>query len=98
RHPIQIYEALACLIIFLFLYILFIKKGKKLNMGVISALFLILLFSVRFLVEFLKEPQVDFEKNMFLNMGQLLSIPFIITGIILLIVKLKKPKAAITNS
>ncbi|MBP7498037.1 MAG: prolipoprotein diacylglyceryl transferase, partial [Bacteroidales bacterium] len=46
RHPTQIYEALACLIIFLFLYILFIKKGKKLNMGVISALFLILLFSV----------------------------------------------------
>jgi prolipoprotein diacylglyceryltransferase len=48
-------------------------------------MFLILIFGVRFFIEFLKEPQVGFESNMALNMGQLLSIPFILAGIYLVI-------------
>ena len=52
--------------------------------------FLVTLFTVRFFVEFLKNTQVAFERNMFLNMGQLLSIPFVLIGIFLLIKANKK--------
>jgi phosphatidylglycerol:prolipoprotein diacylglycerol transferase len=51
----------------------------------------LLLFTVRFLIEFVKEPQVDFETDMLLNMGQLLSIPFIIAGVIVVFRKERKP-------
>jgi len=90
KHPTQIYEGLSYLIIFIFLYTLYNKKGKQLKEGTLFSLFLIILFSVRFLIEFIKEPQVGFEANMALNMGQLLSIPFILAGI--LILWLYKPK------
>lgn len=55
--------------------------------------FLIVLFGTRFLIEFIKNPQEDFEVNMLLNMGQLLSIPFILTGIVILWCALRKPPA-----
>ncbi len=84
KHPTQIYEGLSYLIIFFILYRIYLKKNVNLKHGYIFGLFLILLFSVRFLIEFIKEPQVGFEKNMVLNMGQLLSIPFIIAGIFFL--------------
>lgn len=84
KHPTQIYEALSYLMIFILLYSIYQKKGTKLVHGYIFGLFLVLLFSVRFFVEFIKEPQVGFEENMLLNMGQLLSIPLIILGIFLL--------------
>jgi prolipoprotein diacylglyceryl transferase len=85
KHPTQIYEALSYLAIFGILYAIYLKVGpKKLKTGMIFSLFLILLFSVRFLIEFIKEPQVAFEESMALNMGQLLSIPFVLVGIVLL--------------
>jgi prolipoprotein diacylglyceryltransferase len=56
--------------------------GQK-QPGFIFGIFLIAIFGSRFLIEFLKEPQVGFEANMALNMGQLLSIPFIIGGILI---------------
>jgi len=78
------------LAIFGILYSIYIKVGpKKLKTGLIFSIFLILLFSVRFLIEFIKEPQVAFEETMTLNMGQLLSIPFVLTGIVLLFKALK---------
>ena len=85
-HPTQIYEALAYLGIFVWLYrMYFSKTGKNpYPAGVLFGTFLVSLFTVRFLIEFLKENQVDFEKGMSLNMGQLLSIPFILFGIYLL--------------
>jgi len=90
KHPTQIYEALSYLAIFGILYSIYIKVGpKKLKTGLIFSIFLILLFSVRFLIEFIKEPQVAFEETMTLNMGQLLSIPFVLTGIVLLFKALK---------
>jgi len=83
RHPTQIYEGLSYFIFFLFLWRLYyIKKGKP-EPGLLFGLFLILVFGLRFFVEFLKEPQVGFEQGMLLNMGQLLSIPFVLLGIIL---------------
>lgn len=85
RHPTQIYEALAYLLIGIFLYMYYRKRFPKFKDGQLFGMFLILVFSFRILVELVKEPQVGFENNMILNMGQVLSIPFILTGIILLI-------------
>lgn len=84
RHPTQIYEALSYLAIFIFLYRFYWKSKGKTNNGEIFGYFMILLFGVRFLIEFIKVPQVGFEETMFLNMGQILSIPLILTGFIML--------------
>jgi len=84
KHPTQIYEALSYLVIFIVLIMIYRKKGTTLKHGYIFGLFLVLLFAVRFVIEFIKEPQVGFEETMALNMGQLLSIPFILLGIYLL--------------
>jgi prolipoprotein diacylglyceryl transferase len=83
RHPAQVYEALAYLLIFSVLHLYF-KRFSKLGQGVLFAWFLILLFLARFIIEFFKENQVAFEQNLWLNMGQILSIPFILIGFIML--------------
>lgn len=80
RHPTQIYEGLAYLLIFVILMIIYYRKNGKPREGSLISLFLLLIFGVRFFIEFLKEPQVGFEESMFLNLGQLLSIPFILAG------------------
>jgi phosphatidylglycerol---prolipoprotein diacylglyceryl transferase len=80
RHPTQLYEALSYLLIFFITSRSYLSFKDKLPEGRLFGLFLILLFSVRFLVEFVKENQEAFEENLTLNMGQLLSIPLIITG------------------
>lgn len=84
KHPTQIYEALSYLLIFVLLYSIYIKKGVKVKQGLFFSIFLILLFTVRFFIEFIKEDQVGFEQGMSLNMGQWLSIPFVLIGIFLL--------------
>lgn len=91
KHPTQIYEALSYLAIFIVLYTLYNRKGQTLKPGFIFGLFLIGVFTARFLIEFVKENQVGFESGMPLNMGQLLSIPLILIGIGVLFVK-KHPK------
>jgi prolipoprotein diacylglyceryl transferase len=90
RHPAQLYEAIAYLIIFFFIFAIYFKTDGKFKEGLIFGLFLILIFTFRFFVEFLKENQSLFEEKMFLNMGQLLSIPFVLFGIYLLFRKSKK--------
>lgn len=84
RHPTQIYEALSYLILFFALLMYYRKNYTIMREGTIFGIFLIVLFGVRFLIEFLKEPQVAFENTMVLNMGQWLSIPFILFGVWLL--------------
>ncbi len=84
RHPAQVYEAGAYLLIFCLLNSIK-KRFIDLKQGFLFAWFLILLFSARVYIEFFKENQVAFEQNLWLNMGQILSIPFIGLGIILLI-------------
>ncbi len=84
-HPTQLYEAISYLLIFFVLYALYKRKQTQLPRGFLFGLFLILLFSARFLIEFIKEPQVGFEAGMALNMGQLLSLPFMLAGAGLLI-------------
>jgi prolipoprotein diacylglyceryl transferase len=84
HHPTQIYEALAYLALFVIVYLLYRYQLPKLRRGTLFGVFLIGLFTARFFIEFIKEPQVGFEATWVLNMGQLLSIPFILGGIGLL--------------
>lgn len=84
KHPTQIYEALSYLILGIALLWTYRKKLDKVHRGFFFGTFLIGCFGMRFLIEFIKEPQVGFEEAMALNMGQVLSIPFIIAGTALL--------------
>ncbi|MBO7541100.1 MAG: prolipoprotein diacylglyceryl transferase [Bacteroidales bacterium] len=88
-HPTGLYEALSYLIIFAVLLIIYLHKKGKIRPGMSFGIFLIALFGMRFLIEFLKNEQVDFEKGMTLNMGQLLSIPFILAGIVFIVLSVK---------
>ncbi len=98
RHPSQLYEAIAYLFIFLILYYVFNKtKGEKM-LGTVSGLFLALIFGFRFFIEFTKEIQVSFERGMTLDMGQWLSIPFVIGGGLLIIFAIRKEKTAHNES
>ena len=81
KHPTQLYEALSYLILGIILVILYNKRLDKMYRGTFIGLFLVGCFGMRFLIEFIKEPQVEFEVNMALDMGQILSIPFILIGI-----------------
>jgi len=83
RYPTQIYEAASYLFIFLLLLGIFYALGTRLKDGFIFGIFLVLLFTARFLIEFVKENQEPFEDALSLNMGQILSIPFVITGVAL---------------
>ncbi len=87
RHPSQIYEAVFYLLIFLLLILIYYRKGLKLKHGYLFGMFMAVLFFVRFMIEFIKENQEDFESDLPLNMGQILSIPCIIIGIIFIIKK-----------
>ncbi len=87
RYPTQIYEAACYLLIFVVLLALFYLLGDRRRNGFIFGVFLILLFTARFFIEFIKENQESFEEAMALNMGQLLSIPFVIAGIALIVLK-----------
>lgn len=90
HHPTQIYEALSYLILGLVLLWMYRTKLDKLRTGTIFGIFLIVLFGMRFLIEFIKEDQSDFEAGMVLNMGQWLSVPFIIAGILILVWSFRK--------
>ena len=84
-HPTQIYESLCYLALFGLLMWMYWKKNAERRPGLIFGVFFIGIFLPRFLIEFVKNNQVAFEENMTLNMGQLLSIPFILLGIGLVI-------------
>lgn len=81
RHPAQLYEAIAYFCFFLITMYLYKNYSKKVHRGFFFGLCLTLIFTFRFFIEFLKENQVNFEDGMALNMGQWLSIPFIIIGV-----------------
>lgn len=92
RHPAQLYEALAYLLLFIVMIFLYKKYSKKLKRGFFFGLCLAYIFTFRFFIEFLKENQVDFESGMTLNMGQWLSIPLIIIGFYYMLRPAKKIK------
>ena len=82
RHPGQLYEAIAYLIIFLLILFIYKKKGpKSVGTGLYFGLCLTLIFAFRFFIEYTKEIQVAFEAGLPMDMGQILSIPLILLGV-----------------
>ncbi|WP_334057725.1 prolipoprotein diacylglyceryl transferase [Polaribacter sp. P097] len=92
RHPTQLYEAFSYLILFFAMYYLYWKTDKKNQTGFLFGLFMTVLWSLRFFIEFLKEAQVDGREDWVfnsLNTGQVLSIPLVLIGIWLMVRKTK---------
>ncbi|MBC7693159.1 MAG: prolipoprotein diacylglyceryl transferase [Methylotenera sp.] len=85
RHPAQLYESFAYLASFLILRSLYWKTEARRHAGLLLGYFLILIFGFRFLLEFFKENQVGFEAGLPINMGQILSIPLVTLGVILVV-------------
>lgn len=85
RHPVQLYESLSYLLIFAGLYWLYRKGGPRIAPGLLSGWFLVSVFTARFLLEFLKMRQASFAADLPLQMGQLLSLPMIAAGILLVV-------------
>lgn len=84
RHPAQLYEAVAYGVIFVFLMGMYRKRGPSLPHGTLLGTFLALVFSARFVIEFVKERHVPFEAGLPLSMGQILSIPLVLLGLALI--------------
>lgn len=80
RHPAQLYEAISYLLIFIIVFSIYKTRNVSLGNGFLFGLAITLIFIMRILIEFVKINQVEFEDGMKLNMGQILSIPFIIIG------------------
>jgi len=97
-HPTQIYEILYCLITFVILWWMYWKKEAYKKNGLIFGIFLIGIFGTRFMLEFMKNNQEVFESNLPLNMGQILSLPFIIWAIWLIIRSSHTPLENISKS
>lgn len=85
RYPAQLFEAISCVLLFGLLYGLYKKYGKDTPEGLLFGLFVVILFSLRFVYENFKENQSQFEEGMQWNMGQLLSIPLVLVGIFVLV-------------
>lgn len=81
RHPAQLYEAIYCFFLFIFMYRFWKNKRSTVGPGYMFGMLCVLLFIERFVDEFFKENQVAFEGSLPINMGQILSIPFILIGI-----------------
>ena len=90
-HPTQIYEALCYFALFGLLMWMYWKKGLGNRPGLIFGTFFVGCFLSRFLIEFVKNDQVTREATMTLNIGQLLSIPFILAGVWLMVRALMRP-------
>lgn len=85
RHPAQLYEAISYLLIFLLVFTIYKFNNINLGSGFIFGLTITLIFTMRILIEYLKINQVDFEEGMKFNMGQLLSFPFVLIGMYLMV-------------
>ncbi|TBV27483.1 MULTISPECIES: prolipoprotein diacylglyceryl transferase [Meridianimaribacter] len=94
RHPAQLYEAICYVFVFLILFYFYWKTKKSEQEGFLFGLFLVLLWTVRFFVEFVKEAQVEERATWALNTGQWLSIPFILIGLYFMFVY--KPKSKLS--
>lgn len=95
-HPTQLYEAGTYLLLFCLLMWMYWKRNAEERPGLLLGVFFIGVFLPRILIEFVKNPQEEFEREMFLNMGQLLSVPFVLAGILLVYRALTRPKETLT--
>lgn len=94
RHPSQLYEAFCYLILFVILWVLYTKHNKGQQEGFLFGFFLVALWTIRFIIEFVKEAQVDGRGEWALNTGQLLSIPFILIGLYFMFMYKRNTKTA----
>jgi prolipoprotein diacylglyceryltransferase len=94
RHPSQLYESIAYLVTFGLLSWIFFSGRYQKRKGLLLGIFFTLVFTARFIIEFLKEPQVGFENQLPLDLGQLLSIPFVLCGLWLIYRALRAPAPA----
>jgi phosphatidylglycerol:prolipoprotein diacylglycerol transferase len=92
RHPAQLYEAISYFIIFAIMMILYKKMRDRLKNGFFFGLATVLFVTARFIIEFVKENQVGFEDGLTINMGQLLSLPYLVVGIGFIIYGLMKTR------
>lgn len=96
KHPTQIYEAACYLVLFFILMWMYWKKNAEERPWLITGVFFIGIFLPRFLIEFIKNVQVESEVGLVaqcgLNIGQLLSIPFILLGVALVVIAMKRPR------
>lgn len=92
RHPAQLYEALYCLLIMALIYWLWKNKREELPQGFMFSVFMMLLWSLRFVDEFFKMNQEAFEEGLPINMGQILSIPGFLFGAAVMIYALRNKK------
>jgi len=90
KHPTQLYEALCYLVTFVAMFFAYWKTKAKEKQGLLFGMFLIGVFGSRFMIEFVKENQEAWEQGMTFNMGQLLSIPFVIAGVYFIYNAMKK--------
>jgi phosphatidylglycerol:prolipoprotein diacylglycerol transferase len=90
RHPAQLYEAAGYVLLFAGLFMVWRRYRERTPPGRLLGIFLIGCFGLRFIIEFLKEPQVAFEETLPINMGQILSIPLVLAGIWVLIRSYRK--------
>jgi phosphatidylglycerol---prolipoprotein diacylglyceryl transferase len=95
RHPSQLYEAIYCVFLCALMFYLWKYKRTVLPQGFMFGLFCVLLFTSRFFMEFLKEAQVSWEKNLTFDMGQWLSIPFVLGGAFIMFYSYRKHKRSL---
>lgn len=95
RHPAQLYESFCYLIVFAILWLVYWKTNKRMKLGYIFGLFLVLLWTVRFFIEFVKEAQIGERATWVLNTGQWLSIPFILAGLYFMFRKSTKAQTTV---
>ena len=97
RHPAQLYEAVYCLFIFLMLLHIWYHWRDRFADGFIFSIMMITLWTARFIDEMFKENQEAFEDDLLLNMGQMLSIPMALIGVVMLIITLRKGRPVKDN-
>ena len=90
RHPAQMYESISCVFLCILLFLIWNKYRENLPPGRLLGIFLIVCFGLRFAYEFLKENQESFESTLPINMGQILSIPLVLAGIVILYLSYRK--------
>jgi prolipoprotein diacylglyceryltransferase len=93
RHPSMLYESILCIIVLIALFAIYNKYEKNPPEGSLFGAFLVILFSGRFLIEFTKETLADFLEGATFDMGQLLSVPFVLIGAWILWKKVNWKKA-----
>jgi prolipoprotein diacylglyceryl transferase len=84
RHPVQLYEAGAYLVVFCILLAMYSRAGMRRAPGLLFGWFMVLVFAARFVLEFFKAPQAEYEAGQLISVGQYLSIPFVVLGVVMI--------------